>query len=51
MKQMLVKSLVAAVLMTLGAPVWIEKDGDGPMRRLMIAQDTGGAIRGDASPP
>jgi membrane-bound lytic murein transglycosylase A len=30
----------------LGAPVWIEKDGTGPMRRLMIAQDTGGAIRG-----
>lgn len=30
----------------LGAPVWIEKDGAGPMRRLMIAQDTGGAIRG-----
>lgn len=30
----------------LGAPVWIEKDGDNPMRRLMIAQDTGGAIQG-----
>lgn len=30
----------------LGAPVWIEKDGVGPMRRLMVAQDTGGAIRG-----
>jgi membrane-bound lytic murein transglycosylase A len=30
----------------LGAPVWIEKDGAGPMRRLMIAQDTGGAIKG-----
>ncbi|AHM03464.1 Membrane-bound lytic murein transglycosylase A precursor [Roseibacterium elongatum DSM 19469] len=30
----------------LGAPVWIEKDGAAPMRRLMIAQDTGGAIRG-----
>jgi membrane-bound lytic murein transglycosylase A len=30
----------------LGAPVWIEKDGAGPMRRLMVAQDTGGAIRG-----
>ena len=27
----------------LGAPVWIER---GAMRRLMIAQDTGGAIRG-----
>jgi membrane-bound lytic murein transglycosylase A len=30
----------------LGAPVWIEKDGDTPIRRLMIAQDTGGAIKG-----
>ena len=30
----------------LGAPVWIEKDGAAPMRRLMVAQDTGGAIRG-----
>ncbi|NJM84252.1 MAG: murein transglycosylase [Tabrizicola sp.] len=30
----------------LGAPVWIEKDGDLPMRRLMVAQDTGGAIKG-----
>lgn len=30
----------------LGAPVWIEKDGAGPLRRLMIAQDTGGAIKG-----
>jgi len=30
----------------LGAPVWIEKDGGQPLRRLMIAQDTGGAIRG-----
>ena len=30
----------------LGAPVWIEKDGRAPMRRLMIAQDTGGAIKG-----
>ncbi len=31
---------------TLGAPVWIEKEGRNPMRRLMIAQDTGGAIKG-----
>ena len=36
---------------TLGAPVWIDLDpvsGNGPerIRRLMIAQDTGGAIRG-----
>ncbi|MBY4894261.1 murein transglycosylase A [Rhodobacteraceae bacterium N5(2021)] len=30
----------------LGAPVWIEKGGDGPIHRLMIAQDTGGAIQG-----
>ncbi len=30
----------------LGAPVWIEKDGDNPLRRLMVAQDTGSAIKG-----
>lgn len=30
----------------LGAPIWLEKDGEEPMRRLMVAQDTGGAIRG-----
>ena len=30
----------------LGAPVWVEKDGDGPIRRLMVAQDTGSAIKG-----
>ncbi|SHF07387.1 membrane-bound lytic murein transglycosylase A [Loktanella atrilutea] len=30
----------------LGAPVWIEKDGTDPMRRLMVAQDTGSAIKG-----
>ncbi|MDZ4094026.1 MAG: murein transglycosylase A [Paracoccaceae bacterium] len=30
----------------LGAPVWIEKDGANPIRRLMITQDTGGAIKG-----
>ncbi|MEX1233651.1 MAG: murein transglycosylase A [Roseovarius sp.] len=30
----------------LGAPVWIEKDGSEPVRRLMIAQDTGSAIKG-----
>jgi membrane-bound lytic murein transglycosylase A len=30
----------------LGAPVWIEKAGASPLRRLMIAQDTGGAIKG-----
>lgn len=30
----------------LGAPVWLEKDGANPLRRLMIAQDTGSAIKG-----
>ena len=30
----------------LGAPVWIEKAGDEPMNRLMVAQDTGSAIKG-----
>lgn len=30
----------------LGAPVWIEKGGQGRMHRLMIAQDTGSAIKG-----
>ncbi len=30
----------------LGAPVWLEKDGETPLRRLMIAQDTGSAIKG-----
>jgi membrane-bound lytic murein transglycosylase A len=30
----------------LGAPVWIEKKGSEPLRRLMIAQDTGSAIKG-----
>lgn len=30
----------------LGAPVWVEKEGQQPLRRLMIAQDTGGAIKG-----
>lgn len=30
----------------LGAPVWIEKNGQSKMRRLMIAQDTGSAIKG-----
>lgn len=30
----------------LGVPVWLEKDGADPMRRLMIAQDTGSAIKG-----
>lgn len=30
----------------LGAPVWVEKDGETPLRQLMIAQDTGSAIKG-----
>lgn len=30
----------------LGAPVWIEKGGADPLKRLMIAQDTGSAIKG-----
>jgi membrane-bound lytic murein transglycosylase A len=30
----------------LGTPVWVEKDGRRPIRSLMVAQDTGGAIKG-----
>jgi len=30
----------------LGAPVWVEKAGAQPMHRLMVAQDTGSAIKG-----
>jgi membrane-bound lytic murein transglycosylase A len=30
----------------LGAPVWVEKAGADPIRSLMVAQDTGGAIKG-----
>jgi membrane-bound lytic murein transglycosylase A len=30
----------------LGAPVWIETEGAEPLRRLMVAQDTGSAIKG-----
>jgi membrane-bound lytic murein transglycosylase A len=30
----------------LGAPVWIEKEGQEPMQRLMVAQDTGAAVEG-----
>lgn len=30
----------------LGAPVWVEKGGAGAFRHLMIAQDTGSAIKG-----
>lgn len=31
---------------TLGAPVWVEKAGRPSLQRLMIAQDTGAAIKG-----
>ena len=31
---------------SLGAPVWIEKAGANPINRLMVAQDTGSAIKG-----
>ena len=30
----------------LGAPVWVEKQGEDAFNRLMIAQDTGSAIKG-----
>lgn len=30
----------------LGVPVWVQKDGADPWRRLMVAQDTGSAIKG-----
>jgi membrane-bound lytic murein transglycosylase A len=30
----------------LGAPVWVEKAGRAPLSRLMVAQDTGSAIKG-----
>lgn len=30
----------------LGAPVWVDIEGDEPLRRLMVAQDRGGAIKG-----
>lgn len=30
----------------MGAPVWVEKEGAAPLRRLMVAQDTGSAIKG-----
>lgn len=37
---------VDPVFTPLGAPVWVEKDGKDPIRRLMVAQDTGSAIKG-----
>ncbi len=33
-------------IVPLGAPVWIEKGGPSQLRQLMIAQDTGSAIKG-----
>ena len=30
----------------LGSPVWVEKNGGKPIQRLMVAQDTGAAIKG-----
>ena len=30
----------------LGSPVWIDKRGADPLRRLLIAQDVGAAIKG-----
>ena len=30
----------------LGAPVWVEKGGRGPIKQLFVAQDTGSAIKG-----
>lgn len=37
---------VDPLFIPLGAPVWIEKEGETPLNRLMIAQDTGSAIKG-----
>jgi membrane-bound lytic murein transglycosylase A len=37
---------VDPLFVPLGAPVWIEKAGTEPINRLMIAQDTGSAIKG-----
>jgi len=37
---------VDPAFISLGAPVWIEKAGEKPLHRLMIAQDTGSAIKG-----
>lgn len=37
---------VDPTIVRLGAPVWIEKAGEEPLNRLMIAQDTGSAIKG-----
>ena len=33
-------------IVPLGAPVWLEKNGADPIQRLMVAQDTGSAVKG-----
>lgn len=33
-------------IVPLGAPIWLEKNGANPIQRLMIAQDTGSAVKG-----
>ena len=37
---------VDPAVVPLGAPVWIETEGETPLRRLMVAQDTGSAVKG-----
>lgn len=37
---------VDPAFMPMGAPIWVEKSGRNPIRSLMVAQDTGGAIKG-----
>ena len=37
---------VDPTMVPLGAPVWIEKNGQAKLERLMIAQDVGSAIKG-----
>ena len=37
---------VDPAMVPLGSPVWIETTGDDPLTRLMVAQDTGSAIKG-----
>ena len=37
---------VDPTVIPLGTPLWVEKNGDVPLRRLMFAHDTGSAIKG-----
>lgn len=37
---------VDPTFVSLGAPVWIESQGAAPLARLMVAQDTGAAVKG-----